>query len=108
MRWAKIQLGASYRLYWILAKFNRFIKLPGKKEQNNAMWDGGSRMRSRCFANCHGRYGALCTCTAPAVGGTVPEPMNSSYATKGSSSVYVLSLDQAVLHHEGATILNPL
>jgi hypothetical protein len=28
MRWAKILLGASYRLYWILAKFNRFIKLP--------------------------------------------------------------------------------
>jgi hypothetical protein len=28
MRWAKIQLEASYRLYCILAKFNRFIKLP--------------------------------------------------------------------------------
>jgi hypothetical protein len=28
MWWAKIYLGASYRLYWILARFNRFIKLP--------------------------------------------------------------------------------
>jgi hypothetical protein len=28
MRWAKIYLGTSYRLYWILAKSNRFIKLP--------------------------------------------------------------------------------
>jgi hypothetical protein len=27
MRWAKIYLEASYRLYWILARSNRFIKL---------------------------------------------------------------------------------